>query len=463
MTPSSPSTTQLPLGDFKPADEWQTHVNSVFYGIQGPGIHRHFQTYVSLDHRLAQALADRFYREAQNLGGEQPLIILEWGVGNGNLAACFLDHVRSLDTAHRVYPRLRYVLCDYSRAILQGALAHPGLRQHARVTAVQADAEHLECFRPASVLQIHANEIWDDLATKVLLKHNGDLLEEYLQPTLDPGLAASLPFDELRDRFNARDLAGLAALPPFLQHIQWRHEYQRVLIDDWPHAGTLLAHMERVEDGIPVPINVGAFRTLERARALLDPNGLGFTGFDYGMFSMEEVNLPGRPYFNIYGGQYTSMINFEILCAVGTEAVGWRTAERERQHEFVGKHLGDRVLSVLEVVQTHPGIGKMPPWDRDILMLDTLHALNGAYRCPYKRKLEYPVTADTPKKQKQRIEELARNLSAVGVPDTVAYVTEHETFTVIKKLKQLGYEETVLKKTFRNPRQPIAFAGVRFR
>ena len=50
----------ISLGEFKPSDQWQTHVNSIFYGIKGPEIHNHFQTYVSLDHRLAHALADDF-------------------------------------------------------------------------------------------------------------------------------------------------------------------------------------------------------------------------------------------------------------------------------------------------------------------------------------------------------------------------------------------------------------------
>ena len=54
----------LPLGDFKPADEWQTHVNEIFYRIQGPGIHDHFQTYVSQDHRLAHALAEDYFERA---------------------------------------------------------------------------------------------------------------------------------------------------------------------------------------------------------------------------------------------------------------------------------------------------------------------------------------------------------------------------------------------------------------
>ena len=54
------------LGDFKPSDYWATHVNSIFYGIKGPEIHNHFQTYVSLDYRLAHALANDFYAQAQS-------------------------------------------------------------------------------------------------------------------------------------------------------------------------------------------------------------------------------------------------------------------------------------------------------------------------------------------------------------------------------------------------------------
>ncbi|MDE0848775.1 MAG: hypothetical protein OSA44_08210, partial [Nitrospinaceae bacterium] len=56
----------IALGDFKPSDFWQTHINSIFYGIKGPQIHNHFQTYVSLDHRLAHALANDFYAKARN-------------------------------------------------------------------------------------------------------------------------------------------------------------------------------------------------------------------------------------------------------------------------------------------------------------------------------------------------------------------------------------------------------------
>ncbi len=101
-----------PLGDFKPADQWQTHVNAIFYGILGPAIHDHFQTYVSRDYRLAHALAGEFFQQittgVENL--PDTLLIQEWGVGNGTLAARFLDHLKSIDSANRVYPRVRYQL-----------------------------------------------------------------------------------------------------------------------------------------------------------------------------------------------------------------------------------------------------------------------------------------------------------------------------------------------------------------
>ena len=111
----------LPLGDFKPADQWQTHINSIFYGMLGPEIHDHFQTYVSLDHRLAHTLADEYFQQVK----DQPAspftrCIQEWGVGNGNLAACFLSRLKEIDTKHHVYPFVHYVLCDYSEEILKG-------------------------------------------------------------------------------------------------------------------------------------------------------------------------------------------------------------------------------------------------------------------------------------------------------------------------------------------------------
>ncbi|NIQ02395.1 MAG: hypothetical protein GWM98_20030, partial [Nitrospinaceae bacterium] len=163
-----------------------THVNTLFYGTLGPAIHKHFQTFASLDHRLAHALARDHWTQARTREGRSQ-IVHEWGVGNGNLAGCFLTHLQEIDTEHGVYPRTQYVLCDYSEEILRGARENPRLKPHTgRFSPVRVDVGQLDCFLPNSVDRILSNEIWDDMATRVLLKHDGLLYEEYLQPYLDP-------------------------------------------------------------------------------------------------------------------------------------------------------------------------------------------------------------------------------------------------------------------------------------
>ena len=59
-----------------------------------------------------------------------PLTVMEWGPGNGNLAACFLSHLKALDKDGAIYPRIRYVLVDWEQAVLDAALAHPELASH---------------------------------------------------------------------------------------------------------------------------------------------------------------------------------------------------------------------------------------------------------------------------------------------------------------------------------------------
>lgn len=156
------------------------------------------------------------------------------------------------------------------------------------------------------------------------------------------------------------------------------------------------------------------------------------------------------------------MVNFELLGAVGN-AVGFKSVTKEYQHDYVGRHLQEKVLSVLEIVQTHPRVAEMEPWDRDTLMLGTLHALNGVYKSPYKRKLNYPIMGGTPKKLRKQIAQMVETLNPAGVPDTVAYVTESEVFSVIKQLKRLGYAEKMLKRAFQDPRQAISFIYMNFK
>lgn len=451
----------LPLGDFKPSDEWQTHVNSIFYGIKGPGIHNHFQTYVSQDHRLAHALAEDYFQHVHTQAFESVRYIHEWGVGNGNLAACFLSRLRELDTQQSVYPSVHYVLCDYSLEILKGVRNNPRLREHAgKFSTVQIDASQLNCFKNGHAEKIFSNEIWDDMATKVILRQDGLLFEEYLRPHIDPA-RLDIDFESFQKAFSEKNLSVLKNYPTFLQSIEWERSFQRVDIDDWPCPEVLQAHAERLEDNIPVPINTGACNALQRARILLRPHSQGYTGMDYGMFSIDDLNREDRPYFNLYGGQYTFMVNFDLLGEAG-KSLGFHDAHKEYQHEFVGRILHDKVVSLVEIVQHHPDAPRMDPWDKDLLMLQTLQSFHPDYKSPYKNKINYPAMPGTPKKQRKQIAKLAESLNPYGVPDTVAYVTQSEVAAASNRLKKLGYRDRDLKKAFNQPPQPISFVCLTF-
>ena len=453
----------ISLGDFMPSDHWQTHINSIFYGIKGPEIHNHFQTYVSLDYRLAHALANNFYAKArsQQLPLSDKWVVQEWGVGNGNLAACFLSRLREIDKDDEVYPFVYYILCDESEEILKGVRSNSRLLEHTgKFSTVRVNVEHLDCFRLHSVAKIITNEIWDDLATKVLLKHQGLYYEEYLCPFIDSEALPEEPKIFL-EQFKKKDLEKLAMFPNFLDAIHWERDFQRVDLNDWPFAETLKTHAEEFKDEIPMPINTGAFFAIKKARELLGSVNFGYTSFDYGMKTMQDLNQEGRPYFNLYGGQYTFMVNFPLLENIG-RSLGFTQIIREYQSQFVKKDLKSDVVSLVDLVQNHPHVPSMAPWDRDILMLSTLNALNTVYRSPYSGKLNYPALEGTPKKQRKQITLLAKNLSSRGVPDTVAYVTHDEVLAALKPLRKLGYREKDIQSAFQSPPSAVSFIHTQF-
>ncbi|MDH5253867.1 MAG: hypothetical protein OEW25_11125, partial [Nitrospira sp.] len=107
------------IGDFKPLDQWQVHLNRLFYGLRGDKLRSYYQTFASADYRLAHALAADYYervtkRDATRASksqhsalSTQTLTVMELGPGNGNLAACFLSHLKTLDQEGAIYPLVR--------------------------------------------------------------------------------------------------------------------------------------------------------------------------------------------------------------------------------------------------------------------------------------------------------------------------------------------------------------------
>ena len=458
---NSQSDALKPLGDFLPTDIWQTHVNSIFYGTLGSNIHNHFQTYVSRDYRLANALAEDFFKRTEKLSGLGTIFIQEWGVGNGNLAACFLNHIKKIDFRNSVYPRIRYILCDYSLEILRAVRSNPRLKEHEGLFfTIQVDAESLNCFKYESIHKIISNEIWDDLSGKVIVKEDGQLLEEYIQPSLR-SLEAKGDFDVFAKAFSAKDFTSLRKLSSLFEKIFWQRAYQRVDLSDWPYYHLIETHAELLPENVPIPINTGAFYALEKALKLLAKTNLGYSGMDYGMLTLSDLAEPNRPYYSLYGGQYTLMVNFPLLTDVAN-AIGFRVIQVEPQHHFVGKLMGQGVLSLLELVQSHPKSANMENWERDILLLETLHALNDVYKSPFRNKMEYPSMPGTPKKFRKKIDQLVKVLNPFGVPDTVAYLTHGEVISSSHKLSKLGYQEKHLQIAFKAHQQPVSFIYSRF-
>ena len=49
------------IGEFRPVDEWQMHINQLFYGLRGSRLRDYYQTFAAADYRLAHALAADYF------------------------------------------------------------------------------------------------------------------------------------------------------------------------------------------------------------------------------------------------------------------------------------------------------------------------------------------------------------------------------------------------------------------
>ena len=380
------------IGDYKPLDQWQAHLNTLFYRLRGDKLRTYYQTFASADFRLAHALAADYFEKAAKRDklkpSTAPLIVMELGPGNGNLAACFLSHLKAIDKAGQVYPRVKYVLVDWEQSILDGALAHPDLVPHKdRVQAVVG--------------------------------------------TVDHGLDADAL---LREK-----------------------EYRKVEWKDVPYRKTITEFLKTIDEQVLVPVNLGAFATLKEAKRLLAPDAIGFSAFDAGTSDMQVLNDPDKPCYGQFGGQYSFMINFALVEAVAKH-LGLAKVEIEPQREFVGRSLNTNVITLMDLLATHPSAGpKMQPWEQDRLVLKTIKALNEAYESPYSRALDFPLQKNMPMEERETLNGMLLSLKRTGVPDTVAYLTEEELSSVSRDLEAVGYDPDTLNVAFTAPPSPIEY------
>jgi hypothetical protein len=384
---------------------------------------------------------------------------MEWGPGNGNLAACFLTHLKALDKNNEIYSRIRYVLVDAQEAVLKAAKTHPDLAAHGdHVETLCADVTHLASVADGTVDRIICNELWNDLPTKLLARKDGEIEEELIRPNLSETKHAGIEdWSGFVRAFDAKDWRKLQTFPPFLEDLVWEREYHKLEWKDVAFRKIITEFLKQIDETVLVPVNAGAHATVKEAKRLLAPRAVGFSSFDAGAADTKVLNDPDKPCYGQFGGQYSFMVNFPLIESIAKH-LGFQQVTIEPQREFVGRSLGTNVLPLMDLLATHPKAGKdLKPWERDRLTIQTVRALDETYESPYERKLEFPIATDTPTEERETLQGMLLSLKRTGVPDTVAYLTEEELFAAMKDLEAIGYEREAITMALNAPPSPVEY------
>lgn len=470
-----------PLGEYRAVDIWQAHINYLFYRLRGKQVHTYSQTFASGDFRLGHALAVDYYEKVMQREGiaakpgrkpdessrpaAAPLTIMEWGPGNGNLAACFLTHLKALDRNGRLYPRVRYLLVDSHPETLDVARVHPDLAPHLKqIEVLCADVQQLQSVQDHSVDRIFCNELWNDLPTKLLVKKDGEVEEEHLRPNLSEEKAAVISnWSEFVRVFADKDVPVLQKFPPFFDDIIWEKEYHKVEWKDVPYRKTINEFLKLIDEQVLVPVNLGAVATIREAKRLLAPDAIGFSSFDAGTADMIVLNDPEKPCYGQFGGQYSFMVNFALLEMVAKH-LGVSAVATEHQREFVGSRLRTNVITLMDLLACHPIAGtKVQPWELDRLTIRTIKALDTVYESPYERTLDFPLREEMPPQERDALQATLSSLNRHGVSDTVAYLTEEELVRAQSDLEEIGYDRESIQMVLGAPPAPIDYCHFFFR
>ena len=470
-TANNPDALPQLVGDFKPVDVWQTHINAIFYGLRGHRVRDFYQTFAAADYRLASALAEDYFQQCckrkqagQAQNSTSPLVVMEWGAGNGNLAACFLDRLQSLDSEHAIYSRVRYVCVEREPVLMGQAQANSDLAKHRdRVSFETGSVESLSRYADGSVDRIICNELWSELPTKLILRKEGEIQEEQLRPNLSEHRLVDFPdWPQFVEAFDQKDIETLKTLPNFLEDLVWEREYHPVDAKAFPFRRTVSEFLKTIDEEVLVPFNVGACQSLKEAKRLLASDAIGFSSFDAGTADPRVLNDPEKPCYTVQGGQLSFMVNFQLIQDVAAH-LGIRNMVVEPQREFVGRSLGTHVLSLMDLLASHPYPPEGHPWEMDAWIVKTLQALNRTYKSPYARTIEFPTHPQAPEEERRELDALVKSLGTHGLPDTIAYLTESELMKALPDLERLGFEGEGIKRMLQLPPQPVDYLHGFFR
>lgn len=282
-------------------------------------------------------------------------------------------------------------------------------------------------------------------------------MEEHVRPNLKETRLQDFPdWTAFIEAFEHNDVPTLKGLPSFLEDIVWERTYNKIEAKDVPFRRLITDFLKFIDEEVLVPYNVGAASSLKEATRLLAPDAIGLSAFDAGTADLSVLNDPDKPCYNLLGGQFSFMVNFALLEEVAKH-LGSREVHIEPQKEFVGRNLGTNVMSLMDVLASHPRLPEGDPWEVDQFILKTIGAINSAYQSPYHRTIEFPVPPNIPNDQREELERLQGSLKSTGVPDTIAYLTEEEVLGVAGKLEELGYDREILRTVLQAPAQPVDY------
>ncbi|MEM4555080.1 MAG: SAM-dependent methyltransferase [Candidatus Anstonellaceae archaeon] len=274
--------------------------NLNYYSSKGKAIYRDFLTFAK-GKTLSLCNALEFSRWFSGKNGE--IIVCEYGVGDGDSAKVFLDHLKKINS--ELYGRTKYFLVDFSSKMLNDAKAK--LRHHLpRLQTVRMD---VASEKPT--IQFHycrMNELLSDLPAIFFLK---DKRGVFRVSQIENGWKIHLESE----------------VPNFV-----------------------VQFLERIEEGRVIPFNTAAAYFLGNLLELAKDKSV-IDIFDYGFYFAEDIFLLDKSMWNStiarrYSSQITVDVNFPFLLSVA--ASRGCMGQIERQIEYAERILGKK----LKIVQT---------------------------------------------------------------------------------------------------------------
>jgi hypothetical protein len=296
---------------------------------------------------VADAVAEfwTLLRELDKRGGlPAEIFALELGVGSGARAGLWLDRFRALDEERTTgyYPRLRFLLGDYSMPTLDRALAAvAGHRDIVSVVPMDAlNPLKTLAFLRYKVLYIHLTNVYDNLPYDELVRRDGRLYlvetRAWLPPEAVERLAVSFGIgpDELARSADRLLELGPAMLGDRVQGVAfWRALWEALRLDErlvelgdlaqapLPH-GLDLHHLEELLEAAPDDVRFqlsrGAAESFVNTLPLLHPRGY-LQVQDIFATTMQEYRRgfrgPGK-----LDGSVVTWVNGALLRAVGARA-----------------------------------------------------------------------------------------------------------------------------------------------